>query len=153
SKARALVGLAAATSEAAPESRCNMAIEELPRRRKKKKKGGNGPLIVLLSAGGLLLVGGIVVVVILLTQPAKEDDPNKRVAQGKDAADKKPKELEKKKPDPEEPAKDIGTKKRPENFRLRINRIARLNELRSIGQLYTAYRTDFGRPPAKVEDF
>ena len=130
-----------------------MAIQESTRRKKKKKQAGSGPLIILLSAGGALVLGGIVVAVILLTRtPKDEPDPNKQAAQN--PGDKRAKEVDKtKQPEDKEQPKDVGTKKRPDSYRLRINRVERRNELRNIGQLYTAYTADFGRPPGKVEEF
>jgi hypothetical protein len=134
-----------------------MAIDDRPR--KKKKQKSNAALWIGLGVGaGVFAIIAVVLVVVFaigaMGNPAADAQALAR-RQAARAAANQPAD-----PPPAKPAQpnhdkvDIGEKKRDNtNIRLRIERTARLNELRQIGLFYTQYRTEFNKPPPAVQDF
>jgi hypothetical protein len=130
-----------------------MAIDDRPR--KKKKKNSNAALWIGLGVGGAVLILLLVASVVTWALIAKSNRDADALAKARPPEA----QLAAQKP-AEPPAKpnfdkvDIGEKKRDNtNIRLRVERTARLNELRQMGLFYTQYRTEFNRPPATVQDF
>jgi hypothetical protein len=130
-----------------------MAIDDRPR--KKKQKNSNAVLWIGVGVGAGVLVLIVVASLVIWAIIAKGNRDAEALAKARPPAA----QLAAQKPaDP--PAKpnfdkvDIGEKKRDNtNIRLRIERTARLNELRQMGLFYTQYRTEFNKPPPTVQDF
>ena len=130
-----------------------MAIDDRPR--KKKKKNSNAALWIGLGVGAGVMVLIVVPSLVIWAVIAKSNRDADALAKARPPVA----QLAAQKPaDP--PAKpnfdkvDIGEKKRDNtNIRLRVERTARLNELRQMGLFYTQYRTEFNKPPPTVDDF
>jgi hypothetical protein len=133
-----------------------MAIDDRPR--KKKKKSSNAALWIGLGVGaGVFVIIAVVLVVVFtigaMGNPVADAQALAR-RQAALAAANKPADPPAKPAQPNHDKVDIGEKKRDNtNIRLRVERTARVNELRQIGLFYFQYRTTFNKPPPTVQDF
>ena len=128
-----------------------MATEQVPR--KKRKKRDNTLLYIILGVvAGVVVLVLVVVLIVVIAMNIGGGDPQARgnVVVPPPLDNKAPE-----KPPEQQPPKDIGGKKRDQtNWRLRIERPQRLNELRQIALFYQDYRSiNNDRPPATVEAF